>query len=80
MKGRLPSESDLRPQTMKRLALSVAAWCSASGVVWAHPGHGVTDPETPAHYVVEPAHALPVLILIGAIALVAYRVRAGRRN
>ena len=65
---------------MKRVALTVATLLCLAGVAWPHPGHGVTDPETPAHYVVEPVHAWPVLILVGTIALVTYRVRSRRRN
>ena len=65
---------------MKRLLLAAAMLACAAGNAWAHPGHGVTDPETPAHYVIEPVHALPVLVLIAACALVAYRIRSGRRG
>lgn len=47
-------------------------WMSAflvfpAGSVWAHPGHGVTDSAGPAHYVIEPLHALPILLLALAI-------------
>lgn len=38
--------------------------------VWAHPGHGMTDPEGPVHYVLEPLHALPVLLVVLAIGAV----------
>ena len=65
---------------MKRLTLVAAMLVCAAGNAWAHPGHGVTDPDTPAHYVIEPVHVLPVLILIAASALVAYRIRSGRRD
>lgn len=65
---------------MKRLALAAMALICATGNAWGHPGHGVTDPETPAHYVVEPVHALPLLMLIAACALAAYRVRSRRRG
>ena len=43
-------------------------WISAflvfpAGSAWAHPGHGVTDSQGPAHYLIEPLHVLPVLLL-----------------
>jgi hypothetical protein len=31
----------------------------------AHPGHGVTDDQSVVHYVAEPVHSLP-LVLLGA--------------
>ena len=48
------------------------AWLmSLSGVLlsraaaFAHPGHGVTDDQSVVHYVAEPVHSLP-LVLLGA--------------
>ncbi len=48
-------------------------WLSAcfmlhADLAWAHPGHGVSDPAGPAHYVLEPLHSLPiVLIALGIV-------------
>jgi hypothetical protein len=75
-----PSNCDAGIHTMKRLALAAAVMVYVAECAWAHPGHGMTDPETPAHYVIEPVHAVPVLILIAACALVAYLARFGRRG
>lgn len=33
-----------------------------------HPGHGTTDPTSPAH-AAEPVHLLPVILLSGVVAL-----------
>lgn len=65
---------------MKRMMAAAAALVCAAEHAWAHPGHGVTDPQTPAHYVMEPVHALPLLSLLAAAALAACRVRARRRS
>jgi hypothetical protein len=37
----------------------------ASRAAFAHPGHGVTHPDSVAHHLVEPVHAVPWLLLIG---------------
>lgn len=58
----------------------------APAVVLAHPGHGVTDPDSVAHQIVEPVHAVPWLLLIGiAITLAAtaglfWKQHRGRRD
>ena len=36
--------------------------------VWAHPGHGTTEPTSPAH-AAEPVHLLPVVLLAVVLAL-----------
>lgn len=52
-------------RSMRRiLAVATACLMLPAGSVWAHPGHGSTDPAGPAHYVLEPLHALPVLLLV----------------
>jgi hypothetical protein len=38
---------------------------STGATAFAHPGHGVTDDQSVVHYIVEPVHSLP-LILLGA--------------
>ena len=41
---------------------------AVSSSAWAHPGHGTTEPTSPAH-AAEPVHLLPVLLLAGVVAL-----------
>lgn len=45
--------------------------------LWAHPGHGSTTTESVSHYLIEPAHALWLLLLgVGIAAAFLYsRVR-----
>lgn len=65
---------------MHRTIAWLAAFLSLSaGVASAHPGHGVTDPEGPAHYFIEPLHALPVLFVALAIGVVWRASRVQRR-
>lgn len=52
----------------------------AGATAFAHPGHGVIDDQSPAHYVLEPVHALPLLLLAGACAGAWYAVRALRQR
>lgn len=56
---------------MKRLLISSpAVFTCLPGVVWGHAGHGVTPPDAPQHYVLEPIHSLPVvLIALSAVGL-----------
>jgi len=39
-----------------------------SPLCFSHPGHGTTEPTSPAH-AAEPVHLLPVVLLSGVIAL-----------
>lgn len=55
---------------MLRIALCLTACLTITGSLGAHPGHGVTDPSSVAHYVLEPLHVAPVLIVAAAAALV----------
>ena len=41
--------------------------------VWAHPGHGTTEPTSPVH-AAEPVHLLPVILLAGVVALGGFSV------
>ncbi|MCA9074324.1 MAG: hypothetical protein R3B91_14635 [Planctomycetaceae bacterium] len=44
----------------------------------AHPGHGTTDPQSVTHYVGEPVHALPLVLIVVAVAalsLLSFRQR-----
>ena len=36
----------------------------AAGPAWAHPGHGIGDGNGWLHYLTEPIHVLPALILV----------------
>jgi hypothetical protein len=57
------------PSILRFLAALLAA--TASRVALAHPGHGVTDPDSVAHQVVEPVHAVPWMLLVGiSVALI----------
>lgn len=56
-------------------ALAVAV---AHGTVFAHPGHGVTPPESPTHWL-EPVHFVPVAIVTLGAAVFAWR-RARRES
>jgi hypothetical protein len=44
-------------------------------VGWSHPGHGTTaqsvDSLSPAHYLIEPVHALPIAVVIAIVLLAA---------
>jgi hypothetical protein len=41
----------------------------------AHPGHGGTEPTSLVHYVVEPAHAIPIGLVIAAIVVAGFVFR-----
>jgi hypothetical protein len=47
------------------LGTVVTAWLAATAA--AHPGHGVTESTSVAHYVVEPLHAAPWLAALAAL-------------
>jgi hypothetical protein len=70
---------------MRRMGYGIGAvsyfFCAA--VALAHPGHGVTPPDSPWHYAVEPVHAVwPLLLmaLIGGAFLVRRQRRESRRR
>lgn len=52
------------------LLLATALSPLGGSVVSAHPGHGTTPPESVRHYVLEPVHGLPLLVLVGAVVAV----------
>jgi hypothetical protein len=54
--------------------VSVVATLLADSAI-AHPGHGVTDPQSPVHQIVEPVHAVGWLLLAAGILLLALTVR-----
>lgn len=47
----------------------------APAASYANGGHGSIDPNTMAHWLLEPVHVIPVLALAGVITLVWLRVR-----
>ena len=60
--------------------MSLSGVLSSGAAAFAHPGHGVTDDQSVVHYVAEPVHSLP-LILLGAACAAGWLVlRAVRRR
>ena len=51
----------------KRLGFFSAACVALASPLFAHPGHGTTEPTSPLH-AAEPVHLLPVLILATVVA------------
>lgn len=49
------------------------------GSLWAHAGHGVTEGDSLFHYVFEPVHFVPVVVLAAAIG-VPLLIRYWKRN
>lgn len=61
------------------LPAAAVALISATPLM-AHPGHGNIPADQPAHYVFEPVHAVPLLLIVGAVAgVVTYMRRAKQR-
>ncbi len=56
----------------KTLALPAAVLTALAlpAAAFAHPGHGTTPPDSVSHYVFEPIHALPIVVLVTAIVVV----------
>jgi len=52
------------------IALAIGAILGWAAAALAHPGHGVTNPSSPPHYLVEPVHA-GIAAVVAATALVA---------
>jgi hypothetical protein len=48
---------------MRRLAWMCVVCLTLVAPLWAHPGHGSTDPATVTHQMTEPVHILPWVIL-----------------
>ena len=46
----------------------------------AHPGHGPTDPNTPAHFLLEPLHIMPIMGIAAAALYLGYRAVARQRQ
>ncbi len=65
---------------MRLIALCLTACLLTTGPVLAHPGHGITEGDSAVHYLLEPVHAAPViLLLIGGIGLGLWRKRRNDR-
>ena len=61
-----------------RLFAGCFAACLIASPVLAHPGHGVTEGDSAGHYLVEPLHIGPVILLI--VAGIAMALWLKRRN
>jgi len=66
---------------LKRLWSVLAASLVAviSPVAYGHPGHGTTEPSSPAH-AAEPVHLLPIVLCVVATAVSVYAVRRVKLN
>ncbi len=62
------------------LHLAVALVLLDGALVSAHPGHGTTPPESVRHYVLEPVHGLPLLLLVGAVVAVSLAYQWQRKR
>lgn len=60
-------------------SLGLAAVVSPT-LAWAHPGHGQTNPESVAHFALEPIHSVPVVALLLAVAAARLLLARSRRQ
>ena len=51
---------------MRRSLLTLTACLITTSQALAHPGHGVTEGHSLVHYLLEPLHVGPVLLLLAA--------------
>lgn len=66
---------------MRRLLLwSLIGTLVAAPVAYGHPGHGATNDQSVVHYLVEPVHSLPLLLLAVGCAAGWYALRAARKR
>jgi hypothetical protein len=50
-------------------SIGLAGWAATvPTLAWAHPGHGTTEPASVEHYLFEPVHAVPLVVLAVAVA------------
>lgn len=67
----------------RRIAMVLATATSTAltaSTLWAHPGHGQIPAEQPAHYLLEPLHAVPIVAIVALIAgATVYVVRMRQR-
>ncbi|MBX3441966.1 MAG: hypothetical protein KF774_06145 [Planctomyces sp.] len=61
----------------RTLGAAAAMLAGAPAAAWAHPGHGSTDPATVTHFLLEPEHLLPLVLLglAGALGIAIKRKR-----
>lgn len=68
----------------KRLVFPVLSLATLWGTdVWAHPGHGATEPDSVSHYVIEPIHGWWILggfVLLAVAVGIAFRAKATRKE
>lgn len=62
------------------LHLAAAFFLLRGSLLWAHPGHGTTPPESVRHYVLEPVHGLPLLGLVAAVVAVSLAYQWQRKR
>jgi len=69
---------------MRRIIGGLTALAATgSSPVWAHPGHGTTDPATVSHFVFEPMHSVPLVLMLlatGAAWLIYRRRKSAARE
>ena len=71
----LESSWIMKPRILVMAFLGIVL--SMAGQVWAHPGHGATEPSSLAHYTVESMHSLPLWLALAAAAtgILAWQLR-----
>ena len=64
---------------MKMTSLIIALLCVISPTVHAHPGHGGFDHAQLLHYLAEPLHILPLLVIVSVVVIAAKTFRKTSR-
>ena len=49
---------------MRLIACCLVACLTTTGSLLAHPGHGITDGQSAVHYLIEPEHIAPAILLL----------------
>lgn len=56
------------------VSISMLTVALSTPLAWGHPGHGTTEPDSPAHYLIEPQHGWWVIAaMVAGAAAVAWR-------
>ena len=64
---------------MQMIAVTLAL--TATLVADAHEGHGIVEPgNSLRHYLTEPLHVIPLLLIAGIVIFLVRSLRKGRRN